>query len=189
MRMNGKSILAMAMAASVVAFAASSASAAVVYDTITVYDSSDAIIASLMVSEAQQALNPTAINYLGGVAVDPTEDGNYGIVLASGVVVDIFGIASGGPDGLDLAFSPGPGAAGYPIQNPVLDTGAPISLTLYLDPALQAAGDTAFFTASGAFTEGVPEPGTWMLLSLGIFGLGAALRLRGRAGSTVSIKA
>lgn len=158
---------------------ATPASAALVYDTITVYDATNAVIASLVVTQAQQAANPTAINYLGGVAVDSAQFGNYGIVLAGSTPVDIYGIATGGPDGLDLAFSPGPVAATYAIQNPVPDTGLPIDMTMYLDPALQAVGDTAWFTASGAFTENVPEPATWLMMLVAFGGIGfAAARQR-----------
>jgi len=157
---------------------ASPARAALVYDTITVYDATNTPIASLVVTEAQQALDPSAINYLGGVAVDPNQFGNYGIVLAGSTPVDIFGIANGGPDPLDLAFSPGPGAAGYAIQNPVPDTGAPISMTMYLDPSLQSQGYTAWFTASGNFNEDIPEPVSLAFLAAGLAGVFVLRRRR-----------
>src|ERR1700730_11256032 len=97
------------LTASVVATAAfcgavTSAHAVAVYDTITVYDSTNTVIAAITVTPAEQAAHPSAINYLAGVAIDPAQDGNYGIVLLAGTPVDIFGIAAGGPDPLDLAF-------------------------------------------------------------------------------------
>ncbi len=162
-------------------FATAPSSAALVYDTITVYDSSKAVIASLVVTQAQQAAHPTATDYLAGIAIDPAEFGNYGIVLAGTTPVDIFGISLGGPDGMDLAFAPGPVAATYPIKNPVPDTGLPISMTMYLSPALQSGGDTAWFTASGAFTENVPEPATWLMMLVAVGGIGFAAARRQKA--------
>jgi hypothetical protein len=164
-----------AVALSTVA-AASAASAAVVYDTITVYDSSNNILSQLVVTQAEQAANPSAINFLAGVPVDASQFGNYGIVLVGSTPVDIFGIALGGPDPYDLAFSPGEIAATYPIQNPIAATGAPIDMTQYLDVSLREAGDTAFFTASGDFNIGVPEPSSWLLMVAGVGAIGGALR-------------
>jgi hypothetical protein len=154
---------------------------AVVYDTITVRGHGDTILASVSVTAADLLANPFAIYYVPGIAVDQSMFGNYGVVIDGGVAVDIFGIASGGPDGYDLAFSPGGQAQNYPVQNPVFATGLPIDLTKYLDPVLQTAGDTAFFTASGDVTiPGVPEPATWGLMVLGVGAAGAAMRLKRR---------
>ena len=154
------------------------AGAVAVYDTITVYDPSAAVFAAITTTAAQQALNPSAVTYLAGVAIDGSQFGNYGVVLVGGVAIDIFGIAAGGPDGLDLAFAPGATAQTYAVQNPVVYTGLPIDMTMYLDPTLRREGYTAFFTATGDFQLGVPEPATWALM-IGGFGLaGAALRRR-----------
>ncbi len=174
-----KARIAAGISAGAVALAlASSAGAVAVYDTITVYDPSSAVFSTITTTAAQQALNPAAITYLGGVGVDGGQFGNYGIVMASGIAIDIFGIASGGPDALDLAFAPGLTAQTYAVQNVVIYTGLPIDMTKYLDPALQHEGYTAFFTATGDFQIGVPEPATWALM-IGGFGLaGATLRRR-----------
>jgi hypothetical protein len=54
----------LAASGALIAATISSASATLVYDTMTVYDDTDAVIASLVVTQAEQALNPNAINYL-----------------------------------------------------------------------------------------------------------------------------
>jgi PEP-CTERM motif len=157
------------------------AHAAVVYDAITVYDSLGGILGSVSATEAEIIANPNAIFYVPGIAVDTSLFGGYGVVLDGGVAVDIFGIATGGPEQYDLAFSPGGQAQTYPIQNPVLATGLPIDLTKYLDPSLQALGDTAFFTATGLITiPGAPEPTTWAMMMVGLGMVGGAMRYKRR---------
>jgi hypothetical protein len=179
--MSNARIKAAALAVAFGCVAATTASAALVYDTLTVYDPSDAVFASLTVTEAEQAADPSMIDYLPGVPVDVSEFGNYGVVLEGSVPVDIFGIAVDGPDPYDLAFAPGAVAQTYTVQNPVPDTGLPIDMTMYLDPALQADGYTAFFSASGNFIISVPEPATWAIMLVGVGLLGATLRGRRKA--------
>ena len=179
--MRAKYILGAAVAGLLVTTTA--ARAALVYDTITVYDGAGSVIGSVVATPAEVAANPNGVFYVSGVAVDQSQFGNYGIVLAGVTPVDIFGIGTPGPDGFDLAFGPGGQAAGYPVQNPVADTGLPISMTMYLAPALQSAGDTAYFTATGNLT--VPEPGTWVMMLLGVAAIGIATRRR-TAGAAVA---
>jgi hypothetical protein len=154
----------------------SGASAAIVYDTITVYDDNDVAIAGVTATEAELIADPFEVFYVGGIAVDSSLFGDYSEVVSGATPVDIFGIATGGPDPEDLAFAPGAEAETYALQNPYADTGLPISMTEYLDPSLQLAGDTAYFTASGDLTIGVPEPSTWLLMMAGIGGVGLGLR-------------
>ena len=57
---------------------------------------------------------------------------------------------------------------------------------IYVDPGFANAGDYSILLSDGIGNEvvaagGVPEPATWALTLLGVFGLGAALRGRHRA--------
>ena len=152
--------------AAVLAIAAAPAFAAPVYDTLTVYDASHGVAAQV------QSTTPGDIHYLVGVDVDASLFGNYStLVDAGGNVLEVVGIASGGPDGLDLSF-----AIGYPIgaQNSVLASGAAIDVTRYLSASLQDAGDTAWFTASSVSV--VPEPASIAMLLAGLAVVAPRLR-------------
>jgi hypothetical protein len=152
------------------------AHAAVVYDEIIYQDASGTILASVIATPAEIAANPNAFFYLPGVDFDATQIGNYGdIVDAAGNPIELFGIANGGPDGNDLAFTFETNAAAEPVQNPVMATGAPISMTMYLSPALQAAGNTASLIVSST-SSAVPEPITWALMVVGFAAIGCGLR-------------
>jgi hypothetical protein len=152
------------------------AQAAVVYDEIIVQDLSGTVFASVTATPDEIAADPYAVFYVSGVAVDVTQDGNYSdIVDGDGNAIELFGVANGGPDGYDLGFAYQAIAAGYPVQNAVMPTGAPIDMTMYLDPALQLAGYTASLIVSGA-NSGVPEPLTWAMMVVGFAAIGCGLR-------------
>jgi hypothetical protein len=169
-------LLGMATAVAVVAGSTNPARAAVVYDTLTAYNADNTVLATITVTAAEQNANPTATNYLAGVAVNTSLPAfDYTTVLNGSTPIDIVGVASGGPDGFDLGFSPGEVAGMYPLENPVEGTGQPISVTMYLAPALQDEGDTAFFTASPA-----PEPMSVTLLGVGLAGTLVTRRKRRR---------
>lgn len=167
------------------AFFASSvpADAALVYDKIEVFDGGGGLVSSVFATQAELTANPLAIFYVPNVAVNPAFIGAYSILLDAGTPVDIFGIASGGPDGFNLAFAPGGQAATYPLQNPVIATGSPIDVSRYLDVGLLRSGYSALFSASGAITipGAVPEPATWAMLLVGFGAVGYTMRGRRQA--------
>lgn len=145
-------------------------------DAFIVFDPLGNVFAMSQVADAVE--NSTQIIYLQGVAIDPTQFGNPTVLTEPGVnplqgYSDIFGIATGGPDGMDLAFSSnddnslvnfGQFPRTFPEGNGVFDA------TMYLSPQLQAQGFTAIFESSSG--DSVPEPGTLTLLALGAAGLG-----------------
>ncbi len=154
------------------------AHAAVIYDQIIVQNALGTILASVTATPSEIAADPDATYFVSGIATDPNEHGNYGIVVDSdGNPFEVFGPADGGPDGNDLAFALQEMASGYFIQNPQPDSGAPIDLTFYLDPSLQAAGDTATFRSTGAGSA-VPEPLTWAMMAVGFGAIGYRMRRR-----------
>jgi hypothetical protein len=169
-------LLGIATSVAVVAGSTNPARAVVVYDTLTAYNADNTVLATITVTAAQQNANPMATNYLANVAVNTSLPAfDYTTVLNGSTPVDIIGIANGGPDGLDLGFSPGEVAVMYPLENQVEGTGQPISVTMYLSPTLQDEGDTAFFTASPA-----PEPMSVTLLGVGLAGTLVTRRKRRR---------
>ena len=152
--------------AAVLAIAAAPAFAAPVYDTLTVYDASHTITAQV------QSATVGDIHYLAGVDVDSNLFGSYSTLVDDSFnVLEVVGIASGGPDGLDLSF-----AIGYPIQslNPVFASGAALDVTRYLSASLRDAGDTAWFTASSVSV--VPEPASMAMLLAGLAVVAPRLR-------------
>ena len=151
------------------------AHAAVLYDEISVQDALGHVFASVTATPEELA-DPDAIIYLDGVAVDQTQYTNYSIVVDdSGNPLELFGIAQGGTDAYDLTFALSGIAQSYILQNTVTATGAPIDMTLYLDPALQALGDTASLVVSGT-NSAVPEPLTWTMMVVGFAALGCGMR-------------
>ncbi len=153
------------------------AHAAVVYNEIIVQDALGHILASVTATPAEIAHPvPDAVFYVPGIAIDMSQDGNYGnVVDGLGNPLEVFGVAYGGPDVYDLGFGLQSEASIDPVQNPVLDTGIPIDMTMYLDPALQAAGDTATFIVS-ANSPAVPEPLTWAMMVVGLAAIGGSMR-------------
>jgi hypothetical protein len=156
--------------------AMSRANAIEIYDTITVYDSTDTVIGQEQVTQAELDADPTATYYVAGIAANFAGFGNYSLVDYMGVPIDIFGVSLGGPDGLDLAFAPGLVAATYTAETVYDYTGLPLDMTQYLDPALQADGDTAAFTVSGQTSvtppvSAVPEPAVAAVLGVGLLAL------------------
>lgn len=165
----------MMMAGASLVVASGIAAAGPVYDTITVYDGSHNVIASVTGTQAEAEAGDTVV--VPDVAVDLSQFGNYSLVVDNGKVLDIYGIcnACSGSDTYNLGFQALP--QGYPLQNVSNDTGLPLSMTQYLAPDLRDSGDTAWFTATGSIVQGVPEPGTLGLLALGV---GALLWMRRR---------
>lgn len=165
----------MMMAGASLIVASGIAAADPVYDTITVYDGSQNVIASVTGTQAQADAGDNII--LPGIAVDLSQFGNYSLVVDNGTVVDIYGICDqcSGSDTYNLGFQMFP--QDYAPQNVNNDTGLPLSMTQYLAPDLQDAGDTAWFTVTGSITQPVPEPGSLGLLALG---LGSLLLMRRR---------
>lgn len=163
------------------------AHAALIYDTITVIDAGGNILAAVTATQAEITANPFAFFYVPGIAVNRGQFNNPMLVTVGGVAVDIVGIATAGPDGLDLAFSPGAAASSSTLTNVIAATGAPIDLTQYLSFTLLTLGDTASFTVSGNLTSmpdpvgSVPEPLTWALMVAGFAALGSSMRRNTRA--------
>jgi hypothetical protein len=176
-------LLGVATSLAVVGGSTAPAGAVVVYDTLTAYNADHTVLATISVTKAEQSADPFATNYLAGVPVNTGLAGfPYSIVLNGGIPVDIIGIAGGGPDGSDLGFSAGEAAAeAYPLENPIEGSGLPISVTMYLSPALQDEGDTAFFTASGDYNiPAIPEPTSVTLFGVGLVGMLVTRRRRPR---------
>ncbi len=157
---------------------AQAASCAGYSDCLLVYDANGALVAadSIWVTESQENANGASFIYSSPVATDGSQFGNATVLQEPGVDVsqgysDIFGIASTG-GGLFLSFASDTDTSlvnfgQFPMT--FLETPAPFSATLYLDPGLQAAGWTATFQS-----DAVPEPSTWALLMIGFAGLGYA---------------
>lgn len=163
------------MGAGLLAFAPAAFAISPVSDYLAVYDAAGNVVASASVTDANE--NPNTIYYVPGVAIDANQFGNYTVLTEpDGSISDAFGIATGGPDGLDLAFQ-SDGDPGYFGPGPnaiVLPENGPVSATMYLDPGLQAKGYTAVFWSD----SDVPEPAAWAMMLTG-FGLaGLALRRR-----------
>jgi hypothetical protein len=60
-------------------------------------------------------------------------------------------------------------------------------LTATLDPTFTTTDTSGKFEFSPGVTSGAPEPGTWILLLLGVGGIGAALRMAQRARGAVVV--
>lgn len=153
------------------------AQAAVIYNEIIVKDAAGIILASVTATPAEIAANPSAIYYISGINTDVAQHGNYGTIVDSDAnPLEIYGPVDGGPDGNDLGFAFQAIASSIPIQNPTLATGLPIDLTIYLDPALQAVGETASFINTD--TSAVPELTTWGMMMAGFAVIGLGVRRR-----------
>jgi hypothetical protein len=148
------------------------AHATVIYNEIMVKDALGHVLASVTASPDDVTDPAPVFFYVPGIAVDTSEFGEYGVVVdAGGNPLELFGIAGGGPDDANLSFGSSGAAAQEPIQNAVLNTGAPIDMTQFLDPALREAGDTAAFIVSV-----VPEPLTWAMMLVGFAAMGGVMR-------------
>ncbi len=149
-------------------------------DWLRVWDPAGNLVGEATVTEAEEVANgPDFIYIIPDIPVDETQFGNYTTLWEGNPTnfSDVFGIAFGvpgclHPDQLCLAFSSdvegipggftgvGPGPAGHFEELDVV-----YDATFYLHPALQAEGFRA-----GFFSD-VPEPGSLLLLGIGLFGL------------------
>ena len=168
----------LAAAASALLLAATSSASATpgvtpVSDTLMVLNAAGVVVALVSQDEAGEG----AFIYLNGIPADPSQFGHYTLLTEpSGVGSDAFGVAVGGPAPYLLGFQ-SDGESGpfvYGDTGPItLHEGGWVNGTQYLDPALQAQGDTAWF-----FSDGVPEPATWAMMLGGFALIGSALRRR-----------
>jgi hypothetical protein len=168
--------LAAGLAAAAAVGLSTPASAAAISDSMTVWDPTGAVAFKTLAMEPD---DPDTF-YTTPVAVDVTQFGNPTVLLEpNGRASDIFGVCtldSGAT--FTLCFNSdsetvGPNFGPFPRTFPEGD--GKFDATLYLDPALQAAGWTAQFQSD------VPEPATWAMMLLGIGAMGWSLRRRVKA--------
>jgi hypothetical protein len=166
--------------AAVLGFLVSAADASPISDSLIVRDHSGAIVASAVLSEADE-ISGAIITV--PVAIDASQFGNATNLIephtnGSNGFSDIVGICTCGDNGgLALGFSSDSETqlvnfGLFPRTFPEL---GPIDVTLYLDPTLQRLGWTATFSSD------VPEPITLSLFGAGLAG---ALSLRRRRKQT-----
>jgi hypothetical protein len=126
------------------------------------------------------------------VAIDAAQFGNPTILQEPGIPVqqgysDIFGIASGAPDGgLALAFASDTeqNLTNFGLfANVILEIGGPVDATMYLSADLRALGYTATFLSD---VESVPLPAALPLFSTGVAALGLLGWRRRRKGAAVT---
>jgi hypothetical protein len=177
--------LACAAAALLALGAASSASAGAVpvSDQLLVLDGNGNFVDEVLALEPSETADQIYFIDPAVAPIDPSQFGNpTNLLEPDGSFSDIFGICTCGPGGaLALGFNSdsetapaafaGVGTIFLPEHAGWYDA------TMYLDPALQAAGWTAKFASD----VDVPEPATWALMLVGVGGLGAALRRRSAA--------
>jgi PEP-CTERM motif len=153
-------------------------------DSLTIFNGGGAIVDQVVVTEDQEVANGANFLYYSNLApafFDQTQFGNATVLLESdGSVSDIFGLATGGPNGdTVLAFASDTETASpdfgtfprtFPEGNGIWDA------TFYLAPGLQANGWTATFISDPDGDRVVPEPASIALLGLG----GLSLLVYGR---------
>jgi len=148
-------------------------------DCLVVFNAAGAVVSSVAAAEPE---NPAIIFTVPGIAPDPAQFNNATSLLEpggnsfSGPFSDIFGVAQ-----INGAFFLG-FASDDEVTTPLgnqgaiflFETGAgPYNATMYLAPALRAAGDTAQFFSDVE----VPEPASLILLGSSLLGL-ALIRRR-----------
>ncbi len=156
-----------------------------IYDTLNYYGPGQSLIDTFTATPATEAAATAIYGFpmqlLPDLVADPTLDGPLFNVLNHGVATNTVGVKADNPvpgSVAQLAFLNQGGPQHYTGLPTVEGGGAPVDLTSLLAPALRSAGYTATLSASGAYTEAVPEPATWTMMLLGVGGLGAVLRRR-----------
>ena len=145
-----------------------------VSDSMTVYDPNGGIFAQVLAFEGNE--DPSQL-YTLAVGIDASQFGNPTVLTeGNGLNSDIFGVCTNG-GALMLCFSSDSETQGvnfgafprtFPEGNGIWNA------TMYLDPALQAAGYHATFISDSE----VPEPASLLLMGTGLMGLARKIRSR-----------
>lgn len=154
-------------------------------DTLSVYDGSGALVDFVGVTEAQEVANGADFIYTSNIAIDPNQQGNESVLVEPGTpplqgYSDIIGVCfCGGGQHLGFASDNETALVNYGQFPRTISEAGPVDVTLYLHPALQAQGYTAWFQ-SFSLESTIPEPAAWTLMLVSFSGLGAAMRSRRR---------